>query len=55
MEPTDRREAPSMAGSAECGVAVHIGAGQGRSIFRALADVSPDVTATLHDATRGPK
>ena len=33
----------------------HIGAEQGAAIFRALADVSGEVTATLHDATRGPK
>jgi hypothetical protein len=30
----------------------HIGAGQGRAIFRALADVSPDVIATLRAATK---
>ena len=33
----------------------HIGAEQGRAIFRALADVSPGVTATLRDSTRGPR
>jgi len=33
----------------------HIGAEQGRAIFRALADVSPGVAATLRESTRGPK
>ena len=32
----------------------HIGAEQGRAIFRALADVSPDVIATLRAATKPP-
>ena len=33
----------------------HIGTGQGRAIFRALADISPDVVATLRAATKAPK
>ena len=33
----------------------HIGTEQGRAIFRALAEVSPEVIATLHDSTRAPK
>lgn len=32
----------------------HIGAEQGRTIFRALADVPPDVIATLRAATKAP-
>jgi len=32
----------------------HIGAEQGRAIFRALANVSPDVIATLRAATKAP-
>src|SRR5215475_5356571 len=32
----------------------HIGAAQGREIFRALADVSPDVIRTLRDSARAP-
>jgi hypothetical protein len=32
----------------------HIGTEQGRSIFRALADVSPDVIAALRAATKSP-
>lgn len=32
----------------------HIGAEQGRSIFRALAGVSPDIIATLRAATKAP-
>ena len=32
----------------------HIGAEQGRTIFRALAKVSPDVIATLRTATKPP-
>jgi len=32
----------------------HIGAEQGRAIFRALADVSPDVIATLRTVTKAP-
>jgi hypothetical protein len=32
----------------------HIGTEQGRAIFRALADVSPDVIATLRTATKAP-
>jgi hypothetical protein len=33
----------------------HIGTEQGRTIFRALADVSPSVIATLHASTHAPK
>src|SRR5262245_16953875 len=32
----------------------HIGAAQGQAIFRALADVSPDIIKTLHDSTKAP-
>ena len=32
----------------------HIGTAQGQAIFRALAEVSPDVIRTLHDATKAP-
>ena len=32
----------------------HIGTAQGQSIFRSLAEVSPDVIRTLHDATKAP-
>jgi len=32
----------------------HIGANEGRAIFRALADVSPDVIGTLRDSTKAP-
>src|SRR5262249_3171046 len=32
----------------------HIGVEQGRAIFRALADVSPDVIGTLRAATKAP-
>ena len=33
----------------------HVGPDQGRAIFRALADVSPDVIATLRMAAKAPK
>jgi hypothetical protein len=33
----------------------HLGTEQGRAIFRALAEVSPEVIATLHDSTHAPK
>jgi len=32
----------------------HIGTAQGQAIFRALAEASPDVIRTLHDATKAP-
>ena len=32
----------------------HIGTAQGQAIFRALAEVSPDVIRTLHDSTKAP-
>jgi hypothetical protein len=32
----------------------HIGTAQGQSIFRSLAEVSPDVIRMLHDATKAP-
>ena len=32
----------------------HIGAAQGLAIFRALAEVSPEVIRTLHDSTKAP-
>jgi putative tricarboxylic transport membrane protein len=32
----------------------HVGTPQGQAIFRALAEVSPDVIRTLHDATKAP-
>ena len=32
----------------------HIGAAQGQAIFRALAEVSPEVIRTLHDSTKAP-
>ena len=32
----------------------HIGTAQGQAIFRALAEVSPDVIRTLHDVTKAP-
>jgi hypothetical protein len=32
----------------------HIGTAQGQAIFRALAEVSPNVIRTLHDATKAP-
>ena len=33
----------------------HIGTEQGRAIFRALADVSPEVVSTLREAIKPPK
>jgi hypothetical protein len=32
----------------------HIGTAQGQAIFRALAEVSPDVIRTLHDSAKAP-
>jgi len=32
----------------------HIGTAQGQAIFRALAEVSPEVIRTLHDSTKAP-
>jgi hypothetical protein len=32
----------------------HIGVAQGQAIFRALAEVSPEVIRTLHESTKAP-
>jgi uncharacterized protein YjiK len=32
----------------------HIGVTQGQAIFRALAEVSPEVIRTLHESTKAP-